>query len=177
VTCGHTRIQEGEGWDSVSPPCSRASKRIGQPSSNRMLSRPHVRQRATPPGATACSRPSRRSGASCCRSSMATPRAAICRICPVYGSARRPIVKPVRHSLSTSLHSCWHASALPCTPTWPMRGGGMGIAPFSSRPRAVPGLIPRLCRPPSASRRSSGLGAAFPSPGYWGCSTRAPVCS
>jgi hypothetical protein len=58
-----------------------------------------------------------------------------------------------------------------------MRGGGTGIAPFSSMDLAAPCPIPRHYSRRSASRRRSGLGAAFPSPGYWGCSTRAPVCS
>jgi hypothetical protein len=57
------------------------------------------------------------------------------------------------------------------------KGGGKAIAPVLSRARDVPCPIPRPCRPPSASRRRSGLGVAFPSPGSWGYSMRAPVGS
>jgi hypothetical protein len=41
----------------------------------------------------------------------------------------------------------------------------------------APCQILRPCRPPSANRRRSGLGAASPSPGSWDCSMRAQVCS
>ncbi len=61
-------------------------------------------------------------------------------------------------------------------PPW-TKGGGMAIARFSSMARGAPCPIPRPSRRRSASRRSSGRGAAFPWRGSWGCSMRAPVCS
>ena len=57
------------------------------------------------------------------------------------------------------------------------KGGGMGIAPFSSMARAAPCPIPLPSRTRSASRQSSGRGAAFPWRASWGCSMRAPGCS
>ena len=101
----------------------------------------------------------------------------MCRLDQAYGAARRPPVKPARHSPSPSLGSCWHASALPRTPTYELRGGGTAIAPCSSRARGAPCPICRHCSRHSARRRSRGRGAAFPSPGDWGCATRVPGCS
>jgi hypothetical protein len=56
-------------------------------------------------------------------------------------------------------------------------GGGMAIAPFSSMARDAPCLTPLPYRKHVASRRSNGRGVAFLSPGCWGCSMPAPVCS
>jgi hypothetical protein len=130
---------------------------MGPPSSNQTPSQPHARRPATPPGATVCSHPSRRDPSSCDSSGTATRPAAMCRICRADGSARRPMVKPARHSPSTSLGSCGHGSAPPGRPAPQTRGGGTGLAPVSSRGPVAPCLIPRRDRRRSASRRSSAL--------------------
>ena len=114
---------------------------------------------------------------SCCRFSMATPPAAICPICRACGSVRQRTVKPVPNSRYASLTSSSSVSAARCSDQPRTTGGGMVIAPSSSMAQAArcPILLPS--RPRSASRRSSGRGAAFPWRGCWGCFMPAPGCS
>jgi hypothetical protein len=61
-------------------------------------------------------------------------------------------------------------------PPW-TKGDGMAIAPFWSMARDAPCPIRLPDKKRLASRRSNGLGAAFLSPGSWGCSMPAAVCS
>jgi hypothetical protein len=85
--------------------------------------------------------------------------------------------QPARDCRCASLPSSWSASRPRCSPPSRVNGGGMAIAPFSLMVREAPCPILLLYRTPSASRQSSGLGVAFPSPGSWGWSIPAPVCS
>ncbi len=57
------------------------------------------------------------------------------------------------------------------------KGDGMATAPCWSMARDAPCPIRRPDKRRLASHRSNGLGAAFPSPGSWGCSMPAAVCS
>jgi hypothetical protein len=130
-----------------------------------------------PRGASACSRRSPPCSSSWCRCSMAIPPVVICPIGRAYGSAQRPTVKRAPNSRSTSSPSSSSASAARCSELPWTTGGGRVIVPFSSRARDAPCPIRRPYRTRSASRRSSGRGAAFPSPGSWGGSMRALACS
>jgi hypothetical protein len=128
-------------------------------------------------GATGCARRSPPSRYSCCRFCMATPPVAISPMCRACGAARQPTVKPAPNSRCASSLSSLSASAQRCSdPPW-TQGDGMAIGPFSSMAPGARCPILRPSRMPSANRRSSGRGAAFPWHTSWGSSMRAPVCS
>jgi hypothetical protein len=135
-------MQAVERWSPVSPPCFADSTPSGRPSCHQKPSSARVRRPAIPPGATACSRPSPPSSSCCDSFCMATPRAPSCPTSQAYASVHRLTVKRARNSPSTSLASCEHASALPCSPTCQMQGGGTGITPLWSMARAAPCPIP-----------------------------------
>jgi hypothetical protein len=170
-------VPEVTPWSRVSPPSFNDLQANGPRGCNLKPSSRGVARLVRPGGVTACSRRSPPCKSSCCRCCTAIPPALLCPLCQACGSVRRPPVKLAPHARHVSSPSASNVSEAWCRPAPRAKAGGRATARLWSMARDAPCPILRPYRTPSASRRRNGLGAAFPSPGSWGCSLPAPVCS